>query len=73
MSEIDELKQRVDLLERVIRRFVEHPFIWAAPSFRPLLTELGYTVEKDAERGAFLVPPHGDSNVRPLAGPEKVE
>jgi hypothetical protein len=39
---IAKLEAKVDLFERVIRTFVENPFIYDSHSFRHLLDELGY-------------------------------
>jgi hypothetical protein len=36
------LEAKVDRFERIIRAFVENPFIYDAATFRPLLDEMGY-------------------------------
>lgn len=71
MSEIDELRQKVELFERVIRRLVETPAIWMSPSFRPILTELGYSIEGSGRDERLVPPQSSESNARIVAGPEK--
>jgi hypothetical protein len=50
------MERKLELYERVIRAFVENPFVWQAASFQPLVKELGYEiVTNSAGRDAKLV------------------